>query len=761
MESESRSQPLSTLNGSKPIQLMPSQGYFTEPDKNADSGLNVSQFLNILRRRWLAIAAVFGSVTAATLVLSMLSKPSYVSYIDVLPETSTGENELLSSVTGTLESKNEGDSSSTSSSSKDETLLNVLKSRKLLNPVIATLKTKYPDMKGRNSDMEYTLFVQDLDVTKTQNTQIIHIEYKNSNKQKVKDVMNVLSKVYLGYSLQDRQKEVRQGLKFLENQLPGVEAQVDALQGRLQSFRQQYNLVDPATQGQQISNQKTTFAEQRLNAQAQLEQTKAIYADLKAQVALKPEIAAASPLTKGTRYQEVLNKLLGVQSKIAEESSLFRVDTPNIKVLRDQQRNLVPLLAQERNSVLRDVASQIRETQNQIESINQAENTLNAQVKQYAVLSRYYDDLQRKLKIATDNLSEFLSKREALQIEVAQKEIPWQLLTPPTDPRVSSKLLLKLLLGSTLGLLLGIGTAVLLDYWKRALYTAEDIKGITRVPVLEVVPFNQKLKKAIANRYGMVAVRVNPANGYGFALSDGQPSNGNSSKGQPDDANSYPFLEVFRSLYINTRFLSPENPVRSLVVTAATAGAGASTVAIHLAKAAAIMGHRVLLVDANLQSPTLQTLLGIRNDIGLGNLIATDLEWDRAVQQLTLPAASNPSLEPRQLSVLTAGQVHLDSTILLSSPKLPELKRSLQAAFDLVIYDTSSLAESVDSALAATATDGLLIVVSLGRTTHDALSQAFNRIKYSPVSVLGIVANGAKANGTLKQSRPFPQRVTA
>jgi polysaccharide biosynthesis transport protein len=191
------------------------------------------------------------------------------------------------------------------------------------------------------------------------------------------------------------------------------------------------------------------------------------------------------------------------------------------------------------------------------------------------------------------------------------------------------------------------------------------------------------------------------------------------------------------------RFLRPESPIRSLAVTSATAGAGSSTVAIHLAQAAAAMGQRVLLVDANLRSPKLQTLLGLDNTLGLGTLMTTDLGWDRAIQHLALPAALNPSLECAPLSVLAAGEVQQDATILLSSSKMQALKQSLQAAFDLVIYDTASLADSVDGGLVATTTDGLLMVVSLGQTTHTDLSQAFGRLKHSPVSVLGIVANSA------------------
>jgi uncharacterized protein involved in exopolysaccharide biosynthesis len=95
MQPDSRAQLLSSPDPPQQLQLFPppqgySQGYWAEPDKPQESGLNVSQFLTILRRRWLAIAGVFGTITAATFLVSSLSKPSYMAYLDVLPGTVYG-----------------------------------------------------------------------------------------------------------------------------------------------------------------------------------------------------------------------------------------------------------------------------------------------------------------------------------------------------------------------------------------------------------------------------------------------------------------------------------------------------------------------------------------------------------------------------------------------------------------------------------------------------------------------------------------------
>jgi Mrp family chromosome partitioning ATPase len=62
-----------------------------------------------------------------------------------------------------------------------------------------------------------------------------------------------------------------------------------------------------------------------------------------------------------------------------------------------------------------------------------------------------------------------------------------------------------------------------------------------------------------------------------------------------------PFLEAFRSLYTNIRLISANRPITSLAVSSAVPGDGKSTVAINLALAAAAIGQRVLLVDADLR----------------------------------------------------------------------------------------------------------------------------------------------------------------
>jgi Mrp family chromosome partitioning ATPase len=100
------------------------------------------------------------------------------------------------------------------------------------------------------------------------------------------------------------------------------------------------------------------------------------------------------------------------------------------------------------------------------------------------------------------------------------------------------------------------------------------------------------------------------------------------------------------------------------------------------------------------------------------------------------------------LYVLTAGQQPPDPTRLLSSKKMQYLMEQFNAVFDLVIYDTPPVLGLADGKILAPQTDGVIVVVGLGRTDRSILMQALDSLKLASTSILGVVANGVKGYTT-------------
>ena len=435
----------------------------------------------------------------------------------------------------------------------------------------------------------------------------------------------------------------------------------------------------------------------------------------------------------GSIYQRLLTQVQDVDTEIAAELSKFREDSPTVRMLRQKRANLLPVLRQEAKRTLGvtlvGVANQISALEVREAKITQTENSLNQQVKQLPNLARQYTDLQRQLKVATESLNRFLERRESLQIEIAQHQIPWQVIAAPQLPQVpvSPNVMRNLILGVVVGVLSGIGAALLVERLDNVFHSADDLQEVTKLPLLGVVPFHRNLKQLPsasnerilpqADDHNLVLRNTSNAQGYSY----------------------FPFLEAFRSLHTNISFLGSDTPINSLVISSAMHAEGKSTVALNLALAAAAMGQRVLLVDADLRLPQAHILLGLPNEQGLSNVISTNLPVLEVIQRS--PASDN-------LFVLTSGQIPPDPTKLLSSKKMQNIMEQLRQSFDLVIYDTPPLLGLADSSLLATYTDGIVLVVRMGKTGRSALMPALEGLKLSRATILGTVCNGGKGNSS-------------
>jgi hypothetical protein len=71
-----------------------------------------------------------------------------------------------------------------------------------------------------------------------------------------------------------------------------------------------------------------------------------------------------------------------------------------------------------------------------------------------------------------------------------------------------------------------------------------------------------------------------------------------------------------------------------------------------------------------------------------------------------------------------------------------------QQEYDFVVYDMPPIIGFADSNLVAAHTDGMIMVVGLGKTERSAVNRAIDEVKLSPVNILGVVANGIKSYTT-------------
>ncbi|QYO62653.1 GumC family protein [Leptolyngbya sp. 7M] len=687
------------------------------PPEN-EGGLELGRVVAALRRQVWLIAGVTTVMIGAAVLKIVTATPIYRSGFEILTEPVTVETEVLSSLPQTLSSRQD---QSLTTTTLDETKIRVLRSPDVLNPVVEQLKRDYPEI-------TYESLIRDL-VIQVDAKNILQVSYGNPDKELVQTVLDLLSEAYLRYSLEDRRQDIRRGIDFVDSQLPALKSQVAQWQGQLQEFRQQYNLIDPESQASLLSDQMGSLRRDLIETQTQLRETRLTYQQL--QTALSQpslEQAGSSPLVDSPRYQKLLDQLLEIDSQLAQDSILYLERSPELNVLIQQRQNLLPLLQQEGFRVAQQVASQIQELQDREQSLSASIGSTNQQIKQLSAVMRQYTDIQRELEIATDNLTQFLAKREGLRIDAAQRQLPWRLLTAPNEPYPSAASTKRTLaLGAILGLLLGTGAALAIDRLSSVLHTSKEVKDSAKLPILGIIPTNKSLNEL--DKWLSSNAVLGSLNGSGSIDSL-----------QFHRLMADPFLEAFRLLCVNVRLLSPDRPIRSLTVSSPVPANGKTTVAFYLAQVAAAMGQRVLLVDGDLRRPSLHHRLNLSNSRGLTDLIAHSLEYEQAIQQT--PWESN-------LYILPAGSIPPEPTRILSSESMRQIIEKNRTAFDLVIYDAPPLLGFADTYLLSEHTDGILLVARLGQLKRSLLEKALEDLRISSIPVLGLVVNdSAEKTGT-------------
>ncbi len=727
-----------------PQQLSPS---FTEDIKinnqdNEDENFGLGWIFAVVRRRILIMAGI--GLTLSALAGGLIVKsarqivPVYQGSFKLLVEPITAEGRLARLFLMAQNFDTRADIQKIKIEQNSlidyETLIRVLKSQTILESIVDKLNTEYPDI-------NYNLLISGINITRIsvekgseeQGTKILVVNYKNKDTKQIKVVLESLEKAYLEYSLEERITNLRQGINFIKEKLPNLRQRVDLLQGEVQKLRQNYYVFDPTKAETLLFEQLLSIQKQQVIFQGELAETRSLYSYLKQQLENREIIAVLSVQNKA--YEFLIREIQKLESELAAHSTLFLDDSEPMQILREKQKKLNALGYREAESILSKISGKIEEQEAKEKTLAENITKLNEQLRQLPVVARQYADLERELEVATNTLKEFLSKLEALEVDAARQEVPWQVIQTtqllkdkngnliPTEYTRTKRQLAVILVVS---ILLGVGAGFLIEVLITVFHTPEEVKAATKLPVLGMIPVAKELKRPLKGKRKKVsALRAMDRNGNHFVERD------------PLELiySNTSLLEAFRSFYTNVSLVSYDKSLKSLVITSSTSGDGKSTVALNLAQIAAVVGQKVLLVDADLRDPQIHLRLGLPNLQGFSDALSTDLSLNDAIQRS--PINDN-------LFVLTAGQVPQEPIKLLLSKKKQYLMEQFQAFFDLVIYDTPSLVNVADTNLIAANADGTVVVVAIAKTNRSILMKALEEFKISGGSALGIVTNFIK-----------------
>jgi capsular exopolysaccharide synthesis family protein len=168
----------------------------------------------------------------------------------------------------------------------------------------------------------------------------------------------------------------------------------------------------------------------------------------------------------------------------------------------------------------------------------------------------------------------------------------------------------------------------------------------------------------------------------------------------------------------------------TILFVSANHGEGTSTVARGVAALLAREGlAKVVLVDANLRTPSQHEAFGLERIDGLTEVVTRGLAIDRAVRNGT----------GNQPPVMTAGRPTSHPAGILAAPELRATIERLRSKYDWVVIDGPPATVYSDAGMIAPLTDGVVLVIEAERTRWEVADRARGVIEDSGGRVVGAV----------------------
>ncbi|HEX8972409.1 polysaccharide biosynthesis tyrosine autokinase [Oryzihumus sp.] len=275
--------------------------------------------------------------------------------------------------------------------------------------------------------------------------------------------------------------------------------------------------------------------------------------------------------------------------------------------------------------------------------------------------------------------------------------------TVPLSP-VSPKPVRNIGLGLVLGLLVGVGLALLRDLLDTTIKNEQDVAQVTKSAVIGGIAYDADAPKR------PLIVQADPHS---------------------------PRAEAFRALRTNLQFVDAANQPRSIVFTSSLPGEGKTTTTANLAITLAAAGSRVCVVEGDLRRPRMLDYMGMEGAVGLTNVLIGQAHLDDVLQRFA----------NTEVWVLGCGPIPPNPSELLGSTAMLEVVRQLEAKFDYVIIDAPPLLPVTDAAVLSTVTGGTVVVVGTGSTTREQLSRSIQSVEAVNGQVLGVVLNKLPEKG--------------
>jgi capsular exopolysaccharide synthesis family protein len=553
-------------------------------------------------------------------------------------------------------------------------------------------------------------------------TRLIDIKFSHPVPDVTSKVVNAIAETYVFSNLEKRTEANSTTGDFLQKRIAELQQQIRTSEERLVNYAKNNQIISLDPNQNTVVERLAGLNQQLLQAENDRKTAEAAY-----NAAKLPDAARALAEDGAKSNNDLESKLNELRQKRAQLMVDATEEAPEVKEV-DQQineldRQLKEMSSRKSATLLTNLNTRYQQALEREQSLRKAFEQQRAQTLSQNEAAINYRIIQQEIETNKSLLNGLLQGAKENDVVMAGKpnniSIVDYALTP--DAPVGPNRTRTVIAAFFLSIGLGIGLALFFEYLDDTVHSTEEVERMLHLPALAVIPsVGSGARRRVLP--GSTALQKQNGNGHG-----------NSELLMNVDSRS-PLAEAYRHLRTSVLLSTAGRAPKSLLVTSSLPGEGKTTTAVNTAMSLAQTGASVVIIDADMRRPRLQSIFDMQGQQGLSSILSSETNEGDMLAMVRTDEESG-------LNILTSGPIPPNPAELLGSDQMRRLLTVLQANYTHVVVDSPPVSSFTDGVLISSMVDGVLLVVHGGKSSRHIVRRSKQLLNDVGAKIFGVVLN--------------------
>ncbi|MGC6416609.1 MAG: GumC family protein [Bradymonadia bacterium] len=578
---------------------------------------------------------------------------------------------------------------------------------------LGVTRVEDPEKRARrlaNAD-PVSLLVAKISVDPVSESRVVLIRVRDENPERAAKLADAVARAYAAQNVDRKVSAAIDAVEWLRKQAVDLKGELLKAENDLLTFKRSNNIL-----GATLADKQNFVNLDLQDARRQSREAKRETVQLKAQLDQVRKLTGAQALSSVSEVlsnglvQRLKEQLIDLKNQRVELLKKYLDKHPDVLVVDAKIKRVEKSLQSEVKGIRQAIDRKYRASLASEAKLYAEVVSLENNAKSLQTHELEYRRRQAAIESKKTLHVQMLGRLKEAQLQAEARANNVRILDAALVPQrpIRPRLLLNLAVAAILSLFGGIGLAFLVDRLDNTVKSQEHLEsyGLTFLGIVPSV-------RSVRGKGGVPKVIENP------------------DRCVIDHPNST-LAECVRIIRTNLLFMTPEQELRSMLVTSAGPREGKTCTCVNIGATMAMSGSKTLLVDSDLRRPRLHKIFGFTNERGLTNLI---MDANAKVEDVAIKS------EVDRLDILCSGPLPPNPSEILHTQGFKRALAYLLTKYDRVIFDSPPVGAVTDAQILGQQLDGAVLVVRAGETSKDMLKKAKGLLDNVNVRLLGALLN--------------------